>query len=72
MKNLNTPQIDYLLGLFEYDNMRYNIDVNSEQLTEEPPLITMVHYAMEMLQKPEHKNGFFLLVEGIDYSMRLP
>lgn len=44
--------------------MHYNLDVVDEELTEEPALVSMVHYSLEMLQKAEHSNGFLLFVEG--------
>lgn len=62
---MDTSKIDYLLGLFEYDQLRFNLDVTHEGLTDEPSLITMVHYSLEMLQKKEHTKGFLLFVEGM-------
>lgn len=62
---MDTSKIDYLLGLFEYDQLRFNLDVSQEGLTEEPALISMVHYSLEMLQKKEHTKGFLLFVEGL-------
>lgn len=64
LTTLDTSKIDYLLGLFEYDQLRFNLDITQEGLKEEPSLITMVHYSLEMLQKEEHKKGFLLFVEG--------
>lgn len=65
---MDTSKIDYLLGLFEYDQLRFSLDVTQEGLTEEPSLITMVHYCLEMLQKAEHTKGFLLFVEGMYYE----
>lgn len=61
---LNTTNIDYLLGIFESDRLRYNLDVVEEKLTEEPKLVRLCHYSLEMLQKKEHSNGFVLLLES--------
>lgn len=65
LTTLDTSKIDYLLGLFEYDKLRFALDVTQEGLTDEPNLITMVHYSLEMLQKKEHTKGFLLFVEGM-------
>ncbi|XP_058121992.1 membrane-bound alkaline phosphatase-like [Anopheles ziemanni] len=56
---LDTSQIDFLLGLFDFDNLPYSTDIESDT----PPLVRMVHYSLEMLQKKEHTNGFLLFVE---------
>lgn len=63
-KNLNTSDIDYLMGLFEYDQLKYNLEINEKNLTEEPSLVHLTHYSLEMLQKQEHKNGFLLLIDS--------
>lgn len=54
---------DFLLGLFENDHMRYNLDVQKENLQNQKPSLTdMTRVAIEMLAKEE--NGYFLFVEG--------
>ncbi|XP_065081889.1 membrane-bound alkaline phosphatase-like [Ochlerotatus camptorhynchus] len=60
---LNTTNIDYLMGLFSYDRLPYATDMTEEQNKETPPLVRLVHYSLEMLQKKEHKDGFLLFVE---------
>lgn len=60
---LNTTDIDYLMGLFNYDRLPYATDASDEPNKETPPLVRMVHYSLEMLQKKEHKGGFLLFVE---------
>lgn len=60
---LNTTNIDHLMGLFSYDRLPYATDVTEEPNKETPPLVRMVHYSLEMLQKKEHKDGFLLFVE---------
>lgn len=53
---------DYLMGLFESDHCRYNLDITKEKLKEEPTLTEMVEAAIKVLKKNE--KGFFLFVEG--------
>uniref|UniRef100_A0A8D8FJE5 Alkaline phosphatase n=1 Tax=Culex pipiens TaxID=7175 RepID=A0A8D8FJE5_CULPI len=60
---LDTSKIDHLLGLFDYDQLPYAADVGNGQNPDTPPLVRMVHYSLEMLQKKEHSNGFLLFVE---------
>ncbi|XP_055626233.1 membrane-bound alkaline phosphatase-like [Toxorhynchites rutilus septentrionalis] len=60
---LNTSNIDYLLGLFDYDRLPYAVDIGEGQNVDAPPLVRMVHYSLEMLQKKEHSAGFLLFVE---------
>lgn len=60
---LDTSNIDHLLGLFDYDQLPYAADVGNGQNPQTPPLVRMVHYSLEMLQKKEHSNGFLLFVE---------
>nr|XP_029735808.1 membrane-bound alkaline phosphatase-like [Aedes albopictus] len=60
---LNTTGIDYLMGLFSYDRLPYAADMGEEPNKETPPLVRMVHYSLEMLQKREHNGGFLLFVE---------
>ena len=50
-------------GLFEHDHMQYELDREDDK---EPSLEEMTEKAIQMLQKEE--DGFFLLVEGIQYS----
>ncbi|XP_058463126.1 membrane-bound alkaline phosphatase-like [Malaya genurostris] len=60
---LNTSNIDYLLGLFDYDRLPYAADIGDGNNENTPPLVKMVHYSLEMLQKKEHSKGFLLFVE---------
>ncbi|XP_058834704.1 membrane-bound alkaline phosphatase-like [Topomyia yanbarensis] len=60
---LNTSNIDYLLGLFDYDRLPYAADIGGGNNENTPPLVKMVHYSLEMLQKKEHSGGFLLFVE---------
>lgn len=71
MQALQTANIDFLLGLFDYDRLPYHLDVLNKTLADVPPLVSMVHYSLEMLQKPEHTNGFFLFVEGLPLAVAL-
>ncbi|XP_049545912.1 membrane-bound alkaline phosphatase-like [Anopheles darlingi] len=61
--SLDTSKIDYLLGLFDYDHLPFSADFEGQQNVPTPRLVQMVHYSLEMLQKPEHKEGFLLFVE---------
>lgn len=61
--NVDTGSTDFVLGLFEDDHMRYNMDVVSEKLqSQKPSLSDMTRVAIELLEKDE--NGYFLFVEG--------
>lgn len=63
LRNLDTASTKYVLGLFEHDHMKYNLDVvNQNQQDQEPTLTEMTTAAIRMLQKEE--NGYFLFVEG--------
>ncbi|CAO1396413.1 unnamed protein product [Diamesa tonsa] len=63
LKNINFETTDYLMGLFEQDHMKYNLDVVNKNLQhEEPSLADMTEAAIKILQK--EKNGYFLFVEG--------
>jgi alkaline phosphatase len=63
LRNLDFEKTDYVLGLFEHDHMKYNLDVINQNLQhQEPTLTEMTVAAIKMLQK--EKNGFFLFVEG--------
>uniref|UniRef100_A0A182QCQ3 Alkaline phosphatase n=1 Tax=Anopheles farauti TaxID=69004 RepID=A0A182QCQ3_9DIPT len=61
LASLDTSKIDYLLGLFDYDHLPFSADIADGSPT--PALVRMVHYSLEMLQKPEHTDGFLLFVE---------
>ncbi|XP_063409466.1 alkaline phosphatase-like [Mytilus trossulus] len=52
---------DYLLGLFEYSHMQYEVDRDTSSVGE-PSITEMVEKAIRILKK--NSNGFFLLVEG--------
>ncbi len=60
-----------VIGLFEYENMQYELDRKSDQLGE-PSLTEMVEWGTKYLQakKISEKNGFFLVVESgrIDHA----
>lgn len=61
--NVDPGSTDFLLGLFENDHMKYNLDVVNEKLqNQKPSLSDMTRVAIEMLRKEE--NGYFLFVEG--------
>lgn len=63
LRNIDFANTDYLLGLFEQDHMKYNLDVINQNLEhQEPTLTEMTVAAIKMLQK--EKNGYFLFVEG--------
>lgn len=59
-KNLKVGDQDHVLGLFSYDNMKYETD--REKSLDEPSLMEMTKKAMELLEK--NANGYFLFVEG--------
>ncbi|XP_049299165.1 membrane-bound alkaline phosphatase-like [Anopheles funestus] len=61
LASLDTSKIDYLFGLFDYDHLPFSADIANGSDT--PALVSMVHYSLEMLQKPEHTEGFLLFVE---------
>ncbi|CAC5370935.1 E3.1.3.1 [Mytilus coruscus] len=52
---------DYLLGLFEYSHMQYEVDRDTTS-NGEPSITEMVEKAIRILKK--NSKGFFLLVEG--------
>lgn len=69
LRNLEIASTDFLLGLFEPDHMKLNLDVlNQNKEYQEPSLTEMTVAAIKMLQK--EKNGYFLFVESglIDYA----
>lgn len=56
-------ETDYLLGLFENAEMKYNLDVMANGLeSSEPTLTQMVAKAIDVLGKNDE--GFFLFVES--------
>lgn len=61
LASLNTTNIDFLLGLFSYDQLKFTDSLTD--VDDQPRLIQMTHYSLEMLQKTEHSNGFVLFVE---------
>lgn len=61
--NLDVNSSDQVLGLFENDHCRYNLDIVAEALGHlEPSLAEMTGKAIDMLSS--HEQGFFLFVEG--------
>lgn len=62
LNKIDYEKTDYLMGLFESEHCRYNLDITREKLKEEPTLTEMVEAAIKVLKKNE--NGFFLFVEG--------
>jgi alkaline phosphatase len=62
LQDIDFEKTDYLLGLFEHDHMKYNLDVQKGNLQEEPRLSEMTSAAIKMLQKED--GGYFLFVEG--------
>lgn len=61
--NINPDDTDYLMGLFDQSDCRYNLDIANENIAyKEPKLTEMVDKAIDILNKDE--NGFFLFVEG--------
>ncbi|XP_058858012.1 alkaline phosphatase-like isoform X2 [Acipenser ruthenus] len=56
---LNPHKVDYLLGLFEPADMRYDLERDKQM---DPSLAEMVEVAIKILQK--NPKGFYLLVEG--------
>lgn len=62
---LDYNETDYVLGLFESEHMKYNLDADP---TTEPTLTEMTVAALKILQKEE--KGYFLFVEGgkIDHA----
>ncbi|KAL7029974.1 hypothetical protein ACKWTF_006456 [Chironomus riparius] len=62
LDSLDYNNTEYLLGLFEHDHMRYNMDVKAQGLVLEPSLSDMTSAAIKMLQKED--GGYFLFIEG--------
>lgn len=60
---INVEDTDYLMGLFDQSDCRYNLDIVNENIGhKEPTLTEMMDKAIDILSKDE--NGFFLFVEG--------
>ncbi len=59
LMNLDVNETDYLLGLFEGDHLRYNLDANPAK---HPSLSELTATAIQILSK--NKDGFVLFVEG--------
>lgn len=61
--NVDISKTDYLLGLFEYDVMKYHLDVVADREEhKEPSILQMTQKAIDLLKKND--NGYFLFVEG--------
>lgn len=63
--SLNYTNTEYVLGLFESDHMKFNLDADHDT---EPTLSEMTKAAIEILKS--NKNGYVLFVEGgrIDHA----
>lgn len=61
--NVDIENTDYLLGLFNYDHMKYEHDRKQEEPLMEPSLSEMVEKALGILQR-NTEHGYFLFVEG--------
>lgn len=57
--NLNTSEVDHLLGIFNESHMSYNL----EKSDQEPDLSEMALVAMNVLNR--NPNGYLLLIEGM-------
>ncbi|KAG4071400.1 hypothetical protein HA402_011554 [Bradysia odoriphaga] len=67
--NIDPRDTDYLMGLFDNNDCRYNLDIVHENIAhKEPTLTEMMSKAIDILSKDQ--NGFFLFVEGgrIDHA----
>lgn len=63
LTNIDYANTDYLMGLFEHNHMKYNLDVVNQKLeNQEPSLTDMTIAAIKMLENEE--NGYFLFIEG--------
>jgi alkaline phosphatase len=69
LNNLDTDGVDKLLGLFNFWEFSYNLDMEEEgRMDVEPLLPEMTEKAIEVLS--QDRDGFFLMIEGgmIDWS----
>lgn len=57
--NVNTSEVDYLLGIFNSGHLNYNLEANDR----EPDLTDMSLVAMNILNR--NKNGYLLMIEGM-------
>lgn len=55
--NVDTDGTDFLLGLFNSDELDFNLDTDKDK---NPSLSEMTHTAIKMLEKNE--NGYFLFI----------
>lgn len=62
LQRIEFSDIDRLMGLFESDHCRFNLDIKEKGLTDEPTLTEMVEAAIKVLSN--NPNGYFLFVEG--------
>ncbi|ODN05890.1 Alkaline phosphatase, tissue-nonspecific isozyme [Orchesella cincta] len=64
--NVDTKNLDYLLGLFAPDHIEYSDNITTNH---DPTLLNMTTIAIRILSK--NPNGFFLMVEGgrIDHAL---
>lgn len=58
LSHIDLDKTDFLLGLFEDDEMKFNLDTTKED--NKPSLSDMTRVAIEMLEKD--KNGYFILI----------
>lgn len=58
-RSTNFSSYDYILGLFAYDHLKYEVERNHNL---EPSLTEMTLKALDLLRK--NKNGYVLIVEG--------
>lgn len=59
LMGINFNETEYLMGLFNYDHMKYHMDSNPK---EDPTLSDLTYAAIKTLEK--NKAGFVLFVEG--------
>uniref|UniRef100_A0A336KWJ5 alkaline phosphatase n=1 Tax=Culicoides sonorensis TaxID=179676 RepID=A0A336KWJ5_CULSO len=63
LMEFNANNADYLLGLFDYNNMMYHLETLVEGVDrQEPSLADMTSKAIDVLSK--EREGYFLFVEG--------
>ncbi|XP_063702663.1 membrane-bound alkaline phosphatase-like [Culicoides brevitarsis] len=64
LQNVDPTKTDFVLGLFEYGRMKYNLENVAEgDLLHEPSLSDMTSAALDILNNGKDE-GFFLFVEG--------